>query len=155
MTGPTVARRPQTATRTCGPAGGASSTGARSTGRSTATTVGRTAAEPIDLAGEHIPAGTTVLLSLWSADHDEAAFPRPEEIAVGANDTAPHVAFGHGAHHCLGAALARAELQEGLAALAERLECPRLEPGSVWKPPVGINGPDALPISFRLRAAAA
>ena len=123
--------------------------------RSTATTVGRTAAEPIDLAGEHIPAGTTVLLSLWSADHDEAAFPRPEEIAVGANDTAPHVAFGHGAHHCLGAALARAELQEGLTALAERLECPRLEPGSVWKPPVGINGPDALPISFRVRSAVA
>ena len=123
--------------------------------RSTATSVGRTAAEPIDLGGEHIPAGTTVLLSLWSADHDEAAFPRPEEIAVGANDTAPHVAFGHGAHHCLGAALARAELQEGLTALAERLECPRLEPGSVWKPPVGINGPDALPISFRVRSAVA
>jgi cytochrome P450 len=120
--------------------------------RSTATSVGRTASEPIEHAGEHIPAGTVVLLSLWSADHDEAAFPRPDEIAPEANAVAPHFAFGHGAHHCLGAALARAELQDGLTALAERLECPRLEPGAVWKPPIGINGPDALPISFRLRA---
>jgi len=123
--------------------------------RSAATSVGRTAAEPIDHAGEHIPAGTTVFLSLWSADHDPKAFPRPEEIAPAANDTAPHLAFGHGAHHCLGAALARAELQDGLTALTERLECPRLEPGAVWKAPIGINGPDALPISFRLRAAVA
>jgi cytochrome P450 len=123
--------------------------------RSTATAVGRTAAEPIAHAGEHIPAGTTVLLSLWSADHDETVYPQPEAIAPAANDTVPHLAFGHGAHHCLGAALARAELQEGLAALAERLECPHLEPGAVWKPPLGINGPDALPITFRLRTAVA
>ena len=119
--------------------------------RSTATTVGRTTAEAVDLGGEHIPAGTNVFLSLWSADHDERAFPRPDEIAVEANAVAPHLAFGHGAHHCLGAALARAELQDGLTALTARLECPRLEPGAVWKPPIGINGPDALPISFRAR----
>lgn len=119
--------------------------------RSTVTSVGRTAAEPIDHAGEHIDAGSTVLLSLWSADHDEAIFPRPDEIAPAANAVAPHVAFGHGAHHCLGAALARAELQEGLAALAARLTCPRLDPGAVWKPPIGINGPDVLPIAFAPR----
>ncbi len=123
--------------------------------RSAATSVGRTAAEPIDHAGEHIPAGTTVFLSLWSADHDPSVYPRPEQVAPAANDTAPHVAFGHGAHHCLGAALARAELQDALTALAERLECPRLEAGATWKPPLGINGPDALPISFRIRAAVA
>jgi hypothetical protein len=123
--------------------------------RSAVTSVGRTAAEPIDHAGEHISAGATVLLSLWSADHDEQVYPQPDAIAPAANAVAPHLAFGHGAHHCLGAALARAELQEGLAALAARLECPRLEPGAVWKPPVGINGPDALPIAFRIRAAVA
>ena len=61
------------------------------------------------------------------------------------------MSFGHGAHFCLGAALARAELQESLAALTARLECPTLTPGAVWKPPVGINGPEQLPITFRAR----
>lgn len=123
--------------------------------RSAATSVGRTAAEPIDHAGEHIPAGTTVFLSLWSADHDPSAYPRPDELAPADNAAMPHLAFGHGAHFCLGAALARAELQDGLSALAERLECPRVEPGAAWKPPLGINGPDALPIAFRIRSAVA
>lgn len=123
--------------------------------RSAATSVGRTAVADVDHAGEHIPAGTTVLLSLWSADHDERVYPQPEAIAPAANAAVPHLAFGHGAHHCLGAALARAELQEGLTALAERLECPRVEPGAAWTPPLGINGPTVLPISFRIRAAVA
>jgi cytochrome P450 len=123
--------------------------------RSAVTSVGRTAAEPIDHAGEHIPAGSAVFLSLWSADHDAAAFPSPDEVAPAANAAVPHFAFGHGAHFCLGAALARAELQDALSALAERLECPRVEAGAAWKPPLGINGPDVLPISFRIRAAVA
>jgi cytochrome P450 len=97
--------------------------------------------KPIDHGGEHIPAGTTVFLSIWSADHDPTVFPRPEEIAPAANDTAPHLAFGHGAHHCLGAALARAELQDALLGLTERLEGLRSEPGAVWKAPIGINDP--------------
>ena len=123
--------------------------------RSAATSIGRTAAEPIDHAGEHIPAGATVFLSLWSADHDANAYPRPDALAPEENANIPHLAFGHGAHFCLGAALARAELQDGLSALAERLECPHVESGAVWKPPLGINGPEVLPISFRIRSAAA
>ena len=58
---------------------------------------------------------------------------------------------GTGPHFCLGAALARAELQEALAALTARLECPVLADGAAWKPPVGINGPDRLPIRFAAR----
>jgi cytochrome P450 len=120
--------------------------------RSAATNVGRTTAEPVEYDGERFEAGTRVLLSLWSADNDEAAYPKPKEIAPAENAEAPHVAFGHGAHHCLGAALARAELQEALAALTSRLECPTLGEGAVWKPPVGITGPERLPIAFRRRA---
>ena len=51
--------------------------------RSAATSVGRTAAEPIDHAGEHIPAGTTVFLSLWSADHDPTRLPAPGRARSG------------------------------------------------------------------------
>jgi cytochrome P450 len=116
--------------------------------RSAATAVGRMVAQPIERDGVRLEAGTRVFLSLWSADHDESVFPRADDVDPSANAGAPHVAFGHGPHHCIGAALARAELQEALAALTARLACPVLGEGAVWKPPVGINGPDRLPIAF-------
>jgi len=118
--------------------------------RSTVTSVGRRAAESIECGSDRIEAGEQVLLSLWSADHDGAVYPHPDELNVTGN-TEPHLAFGHGAHHCIGAALARAELQDALAALTARLECPRVADGATWKPPIGINGPDTLPITFAAR----
>lgn len=98
-----------------------------------------------------IAADSTVIASLWSANRDAAEFPRPDEIAVDENRVGVQVAFGQGAHHCLGAALARAELQESLIALARRMHCPKLEPGAEFLPPIGIKGPTKLPISFTAR----
>ena len=120
--------------------------------RSAATSVFRSVAEPIERHGETLAAGTRVFLSLWSADHDESVFPRPDAFDPAMNGTHPHIAFGYGPHHCIGAALARAELQEALAALAGRLHCPAILEGAVWKPPLGINGPEQLPIAFTLRS---
>jgi cytochrome P450 len=120
--------------------------------RSAVTGVGRTAAEPVDVGGERIAADEPVFLSVWSANHDERVFADPERFDAAHGATAPHVAFGHGAHHCLGAALARAELQEALAALTARLHCPTIEVGAVWRPPLGINGPEQLPIRCAARA---
>jgi cytochrome P450 len=119
--------------------------------RGAATTVGRTLVAPADIHGESLPAGTRVLLSLWSANHDETAYPKPDAIAPRENAPNPHVSFGHGAHHCLGAALARAELQEALSALTARIECPTLGRDVAWKPPLGITGPERLPMAFRRR----
>jgi cytochrome P450 len=119
--------------------------------RGAATTVGRTVAEPVEVDGERLEPGTRVLFSLWSANRDETAYPRPDELAPSANADVPHVGFGHGPHFCLGAALARAELQEGLAALTARLECPTVGPDAAWSPPMGINGPTRLPITFKRR----
>ena len=119
--------------------------------RGAATNVGRTVDEPVEIDGERLEPGTRILLSLWSANHDESAYPRPQEIAPAANGDVPHVAFGHGPHHCLGAALARAELQEALSALTARLECPTVGADATWKPPIGINGPERLPITFTRR----
>jgi len=121
--------------------------------RSAATTVGRTVVEPVERGGERLEAGERVLLSLWGADHDEAVYPDPERLDPVRNGELPHLAFGHGAHHCLGAALARAELQEALAALATRIGCPTVGEGAVWTPPVGINGAAQLPITFVARPA--
>lgn len=121
--------------------------------RSTATGFGRLALEDLDLFGEHIPAGTALNASIWSANRDEREFPRPAEFAVDDNRAGVQLAFGQGAHHCLGAALARAELQESLIALSQRMTCPKLEEGAVFLPPLGINGPTTLPISYTARAA--
>lgn len=119
--------------------------------RSTATSFARLALEDIDLFGEKIPAGTSIIASIWSANRDPAEFAKPDEFAVDENRDGVQLAFGQGAHHCLGAALARAELQESLVALAQRMHCPKVLPGSEWLPPIGINGPSRLPISYTAR----
>lgn len=119
--------------------------------RSTATSIGRMALEDVDLLGHPIPKGSTVIASLWSANRDATVFPKPDQFAVDENRSAPQIAFGQGAHHCLGAALARAELQESLIALTQRMQCPHVEAGAEFLPPIGINGPTTLPITFSPR----
>jgi hypothetical protein len=119
--------------------------------RSAVTGVGRRTTEALTVDGERLEAGEQVFFSLWSADHDEAAYPKPDELDPGQSADTPHLAFGHGAHYCLGAALARAELQEALAALTARLGCPTVGVDAAWKPPLGINGPERLPIIFAAR----
>lgn len=119
--------------------------------RSTATSVGRLASTDLELHGEAIPAGTSVICSLWAANHDPAAYPEPDVLDVGRKRGEPHFAFGHGAHFCIGAALARAELQEALVALTSRLTVPKVGPGATWTPPLGITGPASLPITFAVR----
>lgn len=123
--------------------------------RSTVTGVGRSVAEPIERHGETLQPGTQLLLSVWGADHDGKAYSSPDTIDPHRGNEVPHLAFGHGPHHCLGAALARAELQEGLAALSARLTCPTVGADAVWKPAVGINGPLSLPLTFQARGARA
>lgn len=122
--------------------------------RSAVTGVGRTAVEPVPVGDDTIRAGEQVFFSVWSANHDEKAFAHPEELRVGQSADVGHFAFGHGAHFCLGAALARAELQEALTALTARITVPVLGADAAWRPPAGINGPDRLPITFTARPAA-
>jgi len=60
-----------------------------------------------------------------------------------------HVAFGSGIHHCMGAALARAELQEALTLLSRRMADLANDGPVEWKPTTfGIWGPARLPLSF-------
>lgn len=116
--------------------------------RSAATSVLREATEPLAIGGRTFAPGEALLVSLWSANHDERVFGADTSLDLDAERREPHFAFGHGAHHCLGAALARAELQEALRALTARLPCPVVEEGAAWRPPVGINGPTRLPLRF-------
>ena len=67
------------------------------------------------------PVGTMLLVSAWNANHDRAVYEQPERFDITAQRTAKPLTFGAGIHYCLGANLARAEMQEALAYLPRRL----------------------------------
>ena len=111
----------------------------------------RVAAEDIDYRDVTFPAGTLVMVVLAAANHDPDQWPNPQtfDITRPAAGT-PQMTFGSGVHYCLGASLARAELQEALPILARRMPGLSVEGTIQWKPPtVGIWGPQHLPIAFQ------
>lgn len=83
----------------------------------------RTALEDVDLGGVTICEGESVTLSLSAANRDPAKFPGPDTFDIGRH-AAGHLAFGHGAHQCLGAQLARMEMRIAYTRLFARF--PRL-----------------------------
>jgi cytochrome P450 len=87
--------------------------------------VPRYAREHIEVDGVTIEAGDMVLLRLQAANGDERVFAEPAQFDVGRTEN-PHLTFGHGAHFCLGAALARVELQTVFATLLRRFPTLRL-----------------------------
>jgi cytochrome P450 len=80
----------------------------------------RRATRETTLHGRTIPAGASVVVLLGAANRDERRFPDPDRFDVG-RDTRGHVAFGFGAHFCLGASLARLEAKAALDALVPEL----------------------------------
>lgn len=113
---------------------------------------GRFASEEIEYRDITFPAGTLVMPSLAMANRDEAVFgsPAPDTFDITREPSGqPQLTFGSGIHYCLGAALARAELQEALPLLATRLPGLRLDGPVTWKPAtVGIFGPQRLAVTF-------
>ena len=79
----------------------------------------RVATADCEIGGRRVRRGEIVSLLLGSANRDPEVFPDPDRLDLGRQDN-PHVAFGHGAHFCLGAALARLEAQEAIAGLLRR-----------------------------------
>jgi cytochrome P450 len=80
----------------------------------------RTATEDVELGGRTIRRGERVVVWTWPANHDPEAFTQPHEIIF---DRSPnrHLALGLGAHYCIGAPLAKAELGAVFSAAVERL----------------------------------
>lgn len=76
--------------------------------------------EETEVSGEHLPKGTTVICSMAAANRDERAFEAAERFDLTRSPN-PHLAFGAGAHSCLGQALARTELQVVLEVLLRKL----------------------------------
>jgi hypothetical protein len=85
----------------------------------------RTAKEPADVAGVHLEPGDKVAALLGAANRDPAVFADPDRFDP-ARDPNPHLAFGAGIHFCIGAPLARLELQVALRTLLGRHPAPGL-----------------------------
>lgn len=68
------------------------------------------ATRDVDVGAERIRTGEAVYVTLRAANRDESIWPDGETLNFNRADTQPHIAFGYGIHHCVGAPLARAEL---------------------------------------------
>lgn len=109
----------------------------------------RTTTRDVELRGERIPAGAEVMLLYPSANRDESVFQHPDtfDAARAAN---PHLAFGFGAHFCLGNQLARLELRVMFEQLFERLPDLALAgPGPLsYRRSNFISGLESMPVTF-------
>ncbi len=96
------------------------------------------------------PAGTFISVGLAEANRDAAVFTAPDVFDITSEAPGqPQLTFGSGIHYCLGAALARAELQEALPLLARRMPKLAVDGAIIWKPEgVGIFGPEHMPVTF-------
>ena len=111
---------------------------------------GRFASEDIEYKGVLFPKGTLVTPSLSIANRDETVFNDANIFDITREPAGqPQMTFGSGIHYCLGAALARAEQQEALPIMAQRMKNLRIDGAVTWKPStVAIFGPENMPISF-------
>ncbi|MFG2007224.1 cytochrome P450 [Spirillospora sp. NPDC048911] len=110
----------------------------------------RVATRDIELGGVLICEGDTVLVARAAANRDERVFPDGETLVLDRAEN-PHLAFGHGIHHCLGAHLARLELQVALGALLARFPTLRVavpEPELRWKQGLSVRGLHRLPVTW-------
>lgn len=101
-----------------------------------------------DLGGTAIPGGATVLTSFASANRDETEFERADQFVID-RGRSRHIAFGYGAHFCLGAPLARLESRLAMEALLDRFDT--IAPGSREGTRVRselLNGYSSLPLTL-------
>lgn len=112
--------------------------------------VPRVTNQDIEIDDWLIPAYTIVFMSVASANRDERVYANSLDFDITAAREEPHLTFGSGPHFCLGANLARAEMEEALTILSRRLRNPRLDGEPTWRMGTGIAGPTTLPLAFEL-----
>ncbi|MFG2873804.1 cytochrome P450 [Streptomyces sp. NPDC048337] len=107
----------------------------------------RVALEDVEVGGVTIRAGDAVHVSYLTANRDEAAYERPDELDFERACPAPHMAFGWGMHHCLGSHLARLMLRTAVGTLLSRFPGLRLavpaeeirwNTRSIWRYPLAL-----------------
>ena len=110
----------------------------------------RVATKDTILGGIDIPAGTRIFVSLGAANHDPGVFPGPSEFNIERKNAGKHISFGHGIHFCLGARLARLEVQIALEALTRRIPSLRLvtDQEFTFAPNITFRGPSQLYVEW-------
>jgi cytochrome P450 len=105
--------------------------------------------EDVEHRGITFPVGTVVFASAWNANREAQGDARPEQFDITAErGSAKGLTFGAGPHFCMGANLARAELQEALAFLAPRMPELALDGEPVYGSITGLYGMQSLPVRW-------
>jgi cytochrome P450 len=107
----------------------------------------RVAHEDVRLGEVTVPAGDVFVALNGAANRDPARFGDPDRVDLRRPDNA-HLAFGMGRHVCLGASLARAELQVALAAVVQRFPALELAGEPRWRPSLFLRGLASLPLRW-------
>ncbi len=108
----------------------------------------RTAKRDIELGGQQIREGDKVVMYFGSANRDPAKFERPDELILSRTPN-EHLAFGAGAHACLGQHIARIEIDAMLREVLTRMTDFQLAAPPEWLASNFISGPKAMPLRFR------
>jgi cytochrome P450 len=108
----------------------------------------RVAREDVTVAGKQIGRGQLVHVMLGAANRDAEQFVEPDRLDLARRENR-HVAFSHGIHYCLGAALARLEGQVAFAAVLQRFPALQLDRQTLdWQRNPTIRSLKALPVVF-------
>lgn len=102
-----------------------------------------------ELGGVRLPAGSPVLTLLGSANRDESQFEEPDRFDMDRKQRA-NLAFGHGIHFCLGAALARAEARIALEELVPHIQGIHVTREPEWNLSMTVRGPTSCRVRFQL-----
>lgn len=115
----------------------------------------RTAVEDTEVGGVPIPKGSHLMLIYAAGNRDHRMFPDPETPDPERSNAIRHLAFGHGEHFCVGAALARAEGRIAIETLLERLDNIAIAPGATFdfEPSYVLHGLKELRLTFTERTA--
>lgn len=113
-----------------------------------ASSIFRFAAEDFVYRDLPIARDTYLMMGVSIAQRDPRVFRDGHSFDITIRRQELPLQFGGGPHYCLGAALAHAELSEALPILASKLKAPRIAGPVTWRLPIGIYGPNQLPLSF-------
>jgi cytochrome P450 len=110
----------------------------------------RRAKEDLELGGVQIPKNSMVMISMGAGNRDERQYPDPDRLDITRANAKTNLAFSGGNHYCLGAQLARIELQVGLSTLLKRCKNLRMQPGFevTWRPGTTLHSFESLPMLF-------
>jgi cytochrome P450 len=108
----------------------------------------RLVTEEFEYRGVRFQKDSMIIIPVTMAGRDPAVFQQPTTFDPDRGDRERHLAFGRGMHICLGQYLARAQAEEGVHLMAQRITNPRLAGEVTWRPFPGVWGIRSLPIEF-------